>query len=99
MLTFKYKEYDFRISQWNTDDFSDSVKGLVEVDTELGWIEVIEYKGFEGKDTLTLLDDNEITRQYIEFDYFVFNERHVLNFIKDHEHKVMELIKEEVGAM
>lgn len=94
MLVFEYKGYNFRISEWNADDYSDSVKGLVEVDTDYGWVEIIEYEGFEGDDKLTLLDDNEITRKYIEYDYFIFNEKHVLDFIKDHEHKVMELIKE-----
>ena len=94
MLVFEYKGYNFRMAEWHTDDFSDSVKGLVEVNTDYGWVEIIEYKGFEGDDSLILLDDNEITRKYIEFDYFTFNERNVLDFIKDHECKVMKLIEE-----
>lgn len=98
MLTFKYKGYDFRMAEWNADDYSDRVKGLVEVDTELGWLEVIEYEAFEDNCTLTLLDDDITPKQYTESDYFVFNELHVLDFIKEYDFRMMELIKEEVGA-
>lgn len=98
MIEFKYNGYKFKMNKWNVSSFSDATKGYVQVDTDLGWIDIIEYKGFELNDTLELLDDEGISTSFTEDDNFYFDEENIIKFISNNENRVMELIKEEAGA-
>lgn len=98
MTEFKYNGYKFKMNKWNVSSFSDATKGYVQVETDLGWIDIIEYKGFELNDTLELLDDEGISNSFTENDSFYFDEENIIKFISNNENRVMELIKEEAGA-
>lgn len=98
MTEFKYNGYKFKMNKWNVSSFSDATKGYVQVETDLGWIDIIEYKGFELNDTLELLDDEGISNSFTENDNFYFDEENIIKFISNNENRVMELIKEEAGA-
>lgn len=98
MNEFKYNGYKFKMNKWNVSSFSDATKGYVQVETDLGWIDIIEYKGFELNDTLELLDDEGISNSFTENDNFYFDEENIIKFISNNENRVMELIKEESGA-
>lgn len=99
MTEFKYNGYKFKMDKWNVSSFSDATKGYVQVDTDLGWIDIIEYKGFELDEKITLLDDEVISKSFTEDDNFYFDEENIIAFISNNESRVMELIKkEEAGA-
>ena len=98
MNEYKYNGYKFKMNKWNVSSFSDATKGYVQVETDLGWIDIIEYKGFELNDTLELLDDEGISNSFTENDNFYFDEENIIKFISNNENRVMELIKEEAGA-
>lgn len=98
MTEFKYNGYNFKMNKWNVSSFSDATKGYVQVETDLGWIDIIEYKGFELNDTLELLDDEGISNSFTENDNFYFDKENIIKFISNNENHVMELIKEEAGA-
>ncbi|MDG6736471.1 hypothetical protein QCE96_08020 [Staphylococcus aureus] len=95
MIEFEYKGYNFKMNEWSLSDFSDETKGYVQAETNLGWVDIIEYHSFEDNSTLTLLDENNYTERYYEDDNFYFDEEHVTSFISGNEYSVMELIKEE----
>lgn len=67
MTEFTYKGRNLRMDEWHTDDYSDDMRGVVQLETfRYGWIDFIEYRGFEGIASLSGL---EATERYTDFNF------------------------------
>ncbi|MBF7025953.1 hypothetical protein [Staphylococcus kloosii] len=95
MTKFEYKGYEFRMAEWNADDYSDKVKGLVEVEVNNDeWEVIVEYSAFENDAKLTLADDESTTEIYHEEDNFQFDEEHVIAFLERNLYSVKSFVEE-----
>lgn len=67
MTEFTYKGRNLRMDEWHTDDYSDDMRGTVQLETvRYGWLDLIEYRGFEGNASLSGLDTTE---HYTDFNF------------------------------
>lgn len=92
---FTYEGYDFRISDWYVDDFSDFKKGRVEIKVDDNWDDIISYEHQENYDCLHLCTGR--TEEFFEGSNFYFSDDDITDFIERNVISVEHFVKYELG--